>query len=256
MSKELDLSKEIILDIAEKQGFKNQKAKVVLCLEYSRCMYDMYRSGLVQGFLNRVFPIVSALDDDGELDVYVFSNWARKSAVSANADNYKTFIKDFILNKAYSMNTTCYDPVMKEVSKDFFLNDKNVALEPKGKLGMFSRLLGCGETESSVADIPTLAIFLTCGNNIDKAATEETIKNLASHGIFWQFAGVMAPQSDVFEFINVAGSINRTPAHNAHFCRLLASDFFGEQSRTSFYASLLNEYPVWLKDAKTKGIIK
>ena len=67
----IDLSKKAEVEI-NKSGLGGKKAQVVLVLDISKSMNRLYKSGVVQGVIERVLALALNFDDDGEVDVMLF----------------------------------------------------------------------------------------------------------------------------------------------------------------------------------------
>lgn len=61
----------VCVDLTKKTNinFDNHKAQIKLCLDYSGSMSSLYRSGVVQEFVTKIFAMALKFDDDGILDV-------------------------------------------------------------------------------------------------------------------------------------------------------------------------------------------
>ena len=62
--KKVEERKTSIINLKKDKGISNQKAQVVLCLDYSYSMNNLYNNGTVQRTLERILPLGLAFDDN------------------------------------------------------------------------------------------------------------------------------------------------------------------------------------------------
>lgn len=153
----INLNKEMVNKIClTKKPLANLKARVKLVLDYSGSMDELYYNGSVQRVVEKIVPLALQFDDDGELEVYLFSNGCRqiKNCSLANVAHY---VKN---NVSGSMGGTSYAPVIKEI------------------------------TSNCKGDLPDYVIFITDGNNDDYNQATDAIVRASRKPIFWQFIGI------------------------------------------------------------------
>ncbi len=65
-----------VVDLSKKNGVDlgSTSAKVVVVLDYSGSMANLYSNGTVQKTINRLVPLGLTFDDNGSIDVYLFQN--------------------------------------------------------------------------------------------------------------------------------------------------------------------------------------
>lgn len=70
----VSLSKTVV-NLSKKSGvdLESTSAKVVVVLDYSGSMNGLYKNGTVQRTINRLVPLGLTFDDNGTIDVYLFS---------------------------------------------------------------------------------------------------------------------------------------------------------------------------------------
>ena len=75
----VSLSKTVV-NLSKKSGVDlgSTSAKVVVVLDYSGSMSGLYNNGTVQRTINRLVPLGLTFDDNGTIDVYLFSNNYKK----------------------------------------------------------------------------------------------------------------------------------------------------------------------------------
>lgn len=224
---------------------EGQLAKVVLCLDFSGSMGHLYSNGQVQELVERILPLGLAFDDNGKVDFYLFSDGVKKVPQNITLSNVAGYINAKILGK-YQMGGTNYAPAIKRVVED------SVPTKTEGG-GFMGKLFGgsgkkvpTGEKQ----DYPTYVIFITDGDSFDHKESEEAIK-LASKGpVFFQFIGI---GREKFPFLSKLDTMSGRFIDNANFFSI--SDL-SAKSDDDLYKLLLTEFPSYVKEARTKGLIK
>lgn len=239
----LDLRKNKVLDLKKSKGITDQKAAVVLALDFSGSMDSLYRSGKVQELVERILPLGLAFDDNGEVDFYLFHDGFIKMKENITLQNVFGYIQNKVLGK-YSMGGTRYAPIINAIVEEF----GNVR---KVKTGGF---MGFGSKESTVSneplDYPVYVIFITDGANGDRADAERAIREASKQGIFFQFIGI---GYETFDFLQKLDGLSGRFLDNANFFKV---DDLARKTDDDLYALLLAEFPGWIPQAKSKGLIK
>lgn len=244
----LDLSKKAVLDLVKTKGMDGQIAKVILCIDKSGSMQNLYLRGFVQSVIERVIPIAMAFDDDQTMEVYGFHHGKQKLK-DVNLNNLEGYVRKEIETKM-DYGATNYAPALKAIFEDFLNDSSNTQLTKSGGF------LGLGgKTTKSVSKYPAFVIFITDGENSDKSATQKVITEMASHGLFVQFIGLKSSFSDNFKFLKTLDTMPGRFIDNANFFEISDKRLL-EMSDDDLYNELLSEFPDWVKLAKSKGIIK
>jgi len=207
----------VTISLAKKTDTPIQ-ARVNIMVDISGSMSHMFSSGRVQEVLERLFPIALTLDDNKELDVWVFNNSSSHINPSVRMDNFSNYISTYFPSVG---GGTSYSPVMNDVVRV------------------------SGEDNS----IPCFNIMLTDGDNGDKIDTEAFIKSVSNKHHFWQFVGL---GSESFYFLEKLDTLPGRIIDNANF---FSVNDISKLSDEHLYDKLLSEFPSWLKEAKSKGIV-
>ena len=218
----LDLRKTTVANICESiPDLQNMRARVALVLDFSGSMDHMFEDGTVQAAIERIMPIASQFDDDGELDLWIFSNGFNRLE-SVNMNNFYGIANR--IYREYDMGGTRYSPVMKDVLKKYTEEDPNY--------------------------LPAYVFFLTDGDNFDKSESEKLIKETCKEPIFWQFIGL---GTDNMSFLERLDDMKGRSVDNADFFRLAKPNHITDED---LYAKIFDEYPNWVKEVREKRIIK
>lgn len=224
----LDLSKKAAISL-QKYGLEEHRAKVALCLDISISMSQLYSSGLVQAFVEKILALGCRLDDDGAIDIFLFGAEGHQPDPVTYQD-FNGYVNRIIRTHPLEPDTRYSTAI--EMVRTHYTNYKYERSEPLK------------------SDIPVYVMFLTDGQPSDKAASTRALKNASFEPIFWQFMGV--GRSD-FSYLEKLDDLSGRYIDNA--------DFFSVSSLTQYndeqlYAKLINEYPGWLKQAAQKGLLK
>jgi hypothetical protein len=220
--RKINLRKETLNKVClTKEPLNNLTARVVVALDYSGSMRSLYKNGAVQDVLNRLLPLGLKFDDNGEVELHLFSNKSWQIP-SLNINNFYNYINKNKILKKYEMGGTNYAPVMESIIK---------------------------EHSSHKDKVPTFVIFITDGDAWDKPKSEKVIKDASKLGIFWQFVGI---GYEDFDFLEKLDDMTGRVVDNADFLNV---NKIANLSDEELYAKLLGEFPNWIQAAKNKNII-
>lgn len=161
--------------VLEKKGIKNIQAQVKLGIDRSGSMDSLYANGTVQDVVERILAVGIKFDLDESIDIWAFNNrsYPVKTVTLPIMENY---VRQEIERKV-SPGGTSYGPTFKDIIES--------SKGTKGKKGLF----GFGKTEDKAGD-PTLAIFITDGENDDPREAEQAIHDSQSENIYWLLVGI------------------------------------------------------------------
>ncbi|MDW2879664.1 MULTISPECIES: VWA domain-containing protein [Bacillaceae] len=244
----LDLSKKVKVSL-EKAGLQDHNAKVALCLDISGSMAGLYRSGKIQEFAERILALGTRFDDDGSIDIFLFGQNAHH-ADELTIDNFNGFVNR--LNQAYPLEGgTYYGKVMKEIRQHYF-----------GSAGKRS--------SPEARNMPVYVMFVTDGATFDERETRNHIQNSSYEPIFWQFMAIGKSNRDAskkkgrrgffkamfqsdFTFLEELDNMDGRYLDNADFFSVEDPKAIAEEE---LYDLLMQEYPEWVKKARSGGLIR
>ena len=210
-----------LISLEKKSGinFDGHKAKVAVVMDYSGSMGSLYRSGAVQRLLTRLMPLALRFDDNGELDVWLFHNSFIRTE-SMDLSNFESYVQENITSKGYKMGCTSYAPVLQDVLRKYFVED------------------------AATSNVPTFVVFITDGNNDDKRATNEIVKESSYKNIFIQFVGI---GNERFDYLERLDDLTGRPVDNTGFIKV---QDMARLSDEQLFDMLLDQYPDWLKNKR------
>ena len=238
-SKAINLRKETINKVATQKGLTGLKAQVVLVLDYSGSMDEMYRNGFVQRVIERLVPVAMQFDDNGEMELYLFQNNCLKHNKNVTSISVDGIINREILGK-YDFGGTQYAPAINKIIEDY--------IPSAPKKGLFNSMFGSKSVTGNTKD-PVYVIFVTDGDNSDKPAAEAAIKEASKYGVFFQFVGIGKAS---MAFLDKLDTMEGRFIDNANFFQVNDLDKIEDQE---LYERLLSEFPSWIDLAKSKSVL-
>lgn len=238
MSSLIDLTKKAGI-VLEKKKLSSVKAEIVLLIDRSGSMARRYSNGTVQQLVDRLLGIGMNMDANKEIEVYQF-NTGVNYVGTATATNYENFVES---KKMTVSGGTNYAPAMKEVVSKY---GTPAAAVSKGLLG---GLFGKKAEPQTKPTHPTFVFFITDGENFDHSETEKIIRESANQPIFWQFVGI---GEESFKFLQKLDDLSGRYVDNADFFKVQDIAKIPDEE---LYEKLLTEFPAWLEEIKTKGML-
>lgn len=204
----------------QKRNLLDVTARVALVLDISGSMHQSYTDGTVQEIVNKILPVAVQFDDDGELDFWFYgTNCQRRPSV--NMRNYEQAVPLDWKDLRNAIGGCNNEPVvMREVINEY-----------------------------EASRLPAYVVFVTDGGIYETAKIKQLLTDASYLPIFWQFVGVSGSNYGVLEKLE---SLKGRYVDNANF---FALDDFRSVSNEELYSRLLNEFPAWLKEIKTNGVL-
>lgn len=215
MSKSAENLNKVLIDMSKgsKIDMTKHVARVALAMDYSGSMDRLYYNGSVQNVIIRLLPIALKFDDNGELESWLFSNQEERLP-AVNVNNYENYVQKVMMKARMSMGGTNYAPVLKDMVK--YYKD----IEP--------------------SSVPAFIIFITDGENFDKAETNKIIKELSNYNIFVQFIGI---GNEKFTYLKSLDNMEGRVHDNTGF---IAVKDMNKMTDGELYTELLRQYKDWL----------
>ncbi|MBD8615131.1 MULTISPECIES: VWA domain-containing protein [Pseudomonas] len=254
--------KQTKISLAKHEHLRDHIARVALVLDISASMSGLYNSGLVDRLVAKAMPVGLQFDDDGEIDVFAFGVDSYEIASYGMAD-YKGCVSSILerhnleggtryaraleLLEAKYANSTDPVYVIFVTDGDTEQADKvSYLIRKMSKLPIFIQFVGLGE------QIPPE------GFDIDGNAEPAPAKKA---GFFARLLGASGstasassrrPSTSGFKYLCELDSMGGREVDNCNFFALKDPASVSDER---FYELLMNEYPSWVKEAKSKGIL-
>lgn len=209
----------------EKKKLQDVTAKVALVLDASGSMISQYERGDLQLVVEKVVPIATHFDDDGELDTWAFAD------------------------KAHALSAVTIKNVKGYVSNEWggwrqWMNRLNAAIN--NEPAVMAQVIKFYQR----SPLPAYVIFLSDGGVGYNAQIEKLLIESSKYPIFWQFVGLGGSNYGILEhFDTMRGRV-------VDNCNFFALDDIHRISNSELYDRLLNEFPDWLKAARVKAIVR
>ncbi|WP_411955968.1 vWA domain-containing protein [Clostridium estertheticum] len=225
----ISLLKKKVEIVLEKKKLIGVVARVALVIDISRSMFSCYKEGKVQKVIDRIAAVAAKFDDDGTLDMWIFDHRFRRLP-SVNENNYENYINREILDKHKQglfdgkiFGANDEPPVMKDVIKYYIVENKS--------------------------KYPAFIVFISDGGIHKNKEIKQIMIESSKCPLFWQFIGIGNANYGILEKLDIMpGRV----VDNANFFSL---DDVDKISDEELYNKLLNEFPMWLKEVKEKGIL-
>lgn len=167
--------------LAKKNVSPTIRAQVAANLDVSGSTRGLFSSGQMQEAFQRVMPIGVTFDDNGEIDVFLFTDGSSACHLKPTASkaNYDKYINESVLHGSPIglWGGTSYAPVIKKNLEEFGFYK-----------GIFSKSL----QSQSKSNMPVVVYFFTDGENDDQSATRKILQECqdAKCNIYFLFIGV------------------------------------------------------------------
>lgn len=214
-------------------------AEVALALDFSGSMRPDYKSGAMQRLLDKVLGIATQLDDDGEIDLYIFATQAEYLG-KVNLKNFRGIIDKFTAGK--HMGTTNYADTFKKVVAQY----NHVAGGKTGGIGsLFTKKSGANEPLAKPADKPGLVFFITDGVPDSKPAAVKELIAASYRPIFWQFLSIGS--EEIVFLKKLDNEVKGRWIDNANYKEVGQAD---QLTDTQLLTYVLEEYPDWVEEER------
>ncbi|WP_342746182.1 VWA domain-containing protein [Paenibacillus donghaensis] len=219
----IDLRKKLVGFTLEKKQLIGVTARVGIVLDITGSMRNLYNNGTVQEIVERILAVACEFDDNGSLDVWVYDTEFSRLPPVTERELGRYVFTHIINNKhIHKFGRNNEPPVMEDIIKKY--------------------------TEEEDDTTPVLIIFINDGGVVKP--TQKVIRAASVLPIFWQFVGI--GDSD-FEVLKGLDTMQGRLVDNASFIHLDRIDTVSDEE---LYDQLLNEFPLWLKAAKAKRILR
>jgi stress response protein SCP2 len=224
----LDLRKRAVHRVLLTKGAAGERARVVLVLDKTGSMKALYGRKVVHRVVERMVPVAVQLDDDGDLECYLYARSFARLPDLRVAD-LSTWPAEFLhLNGVH--RGIDYGPLGGS-------NDE---------IPIMSEILS---TLRGGDRVPTLVLFFTDGGFAKRREIAQLMREAAHLPAFWQFVGIGKAKYGVLERLD---EMDGRVVDNAGF---FAVDDIDRIDDEELYRRLLGEFPDWLRAARAAGVL-
>lgn len=252
----IDLRKETVRQMKNELGLRGQKAQVGLVLDCSGSAESMFSDGTIQTLVERILPLGLNFDDNGEVDVFLFDDSAKKIKTPVSLSNLTGYVPNTV-RKQCGWGSTRYAPIINLIVETYVGQESLVGASIKKAESFISGLFGSKKEvaaptpEAKALSIPVYIIFVTDGENdwSDKDEARKALINASNYGIFFQFVGIGSAR---FQFLEELDTMEGRAVDNANFFSAVQ---INNVTDLELYNKLMAEFPSWIDKAKQKNLL-
>lgn len=226
--------------VIDKSRLNGQTAKVAVMLDFSGSMSQQYRSGAMQRLTEKVLALGTQFDDDGAIDFFVFDNNSEHLGEVSITDFEGSVAR---LTRGRSMGRTYYEKAILKVRDQFGFGN---AAPAKRSLFGFKK----ATSDALPADQPVYVLFLTDGKPDDPELAAKAVAGVSHLPIFWKFISI-GPSK--IKFLQDLDDMSGRFMDNADYKHVSDVDALSD---VDLFDALLEEFPEWILEARSKGLIK
>lgn len=255
MSITLEKRAEAVGIILAKAGItKIPPVRVGLALDVSGSAKGLYTGGIMQKTIDRLIAVAMKFDDNGELDMWSFTDGFDRLENASAADE-GTYVNQQILENSdiTLWNGTEYGPVLEDMVSFWFPSKTATQAVVQEATGFFKGLFGkkvaavtpapvlaAGvDAHGASIGLPAMGIFVTDGENSDRGHAAQVLRDSANVNVYWVLVGV--GPSHNFSFLQEQAD----KLDNVGFVNLSSLDISDED----LYQQLIGttEFTGWIK---------
>ncbi|BAW07118.1 vWA domain-containing protein [Nocardia seriolae] len=223
----LDLRKREVAKVLLDKGAQGVRARVILVIDKTGSMAGLYKRKVVHQVVERMIPVAIQLDDNGELEPFLYGRQYAKLP-NITVEDTERWCATFLHLRGVHAGID-----YRHIGD---VNDELPIMQ-----AILASLHGPAE--------PTLVLFFTDGG-FHKRREITQLMRAASHApAFWQFIG-LGPNN--FGILTALDELDGRLVDNAGFFAVRDID---KLSDSDLYRLLLNEFPSWLQAARRAGIL-
>ncbi|SDU39300.1 Stress response protein SCP2 [Gordonia westfalica] len=230
----LDLRKKAVHKVLLTKGVAGRDARVILVIDKTHSMSALYRERTVHRVVERMIPVATQLDSDGNLETYLYArSFAKLPDVTVG--NVDQWVDTFVHLRGRHGSPMCPD-----IDYDKHIGGANE------EVPIMQAILDDLPDEQ-----PVLVLFFTDGGFHSKVPRIRTlISEAASRPVFWQFIGL---GDNNFGTLTTLDTMTGRVVDNAGFFQV---DDIDRRSDEQLYADLLGEFAEWVSAAEHLGIVR
>lgn len=239
LRKRLNLRKEQVTLSLRKAGAPDVRARVVLVLDASGSMTQLYSKGVVRATVERMAAVSAQLDEDGTMQAWTFASNPGRLPDLGIADLPEWLDLHVRVGAMFKQRARKLRPGQLDMGRIGISNEEQKVI---AEVRDYVR--------AHPLTVPTLVLFFSDGGVFRDKEIEQQLTQASSEPIFWQFVGLGNANFGVLErFDELPGR----RVDNVGFFKVPAID---QVPDGELYDLLLKEFPRWIRAARTAGILR
>ncbi|SNS95779.1 vWA domain-containing protein [Rhodococcoides kyotonense] len=222
----LDMRKRQVHKVLLTKNATGLRARVILVIDKTGSMKKMYDRGVVHRVVERMVAVATQIDDDGQLEPYLYGSWYAA-------------LPDITVEGTEKWSETYLHLFGHHGGIDY----KSIG-GVNDELPIMNHILS-----TAVPRQPTLVFFFTDGGFTKRGPITALMQKAAAAPIFWQFVGVGRANYGILEKLD---TMSGRVVDNAGF---FALDDVDAISDADLYERILSEFPDWVRAAREARII-
>ena len=229
-------------------------ARVVMVLDASGSTRRMWPD-MMQGVTDRLATLALNLDDNGELEFWVYASSFKKFA-TVNLGNLDGYVASLMRGEdGSSAGRSAKAPEKKSggLFGGLFSGGSSLGAGIVPGLGWENNeppvMQAIMDECKGSKTVPTLVIFVTDGGIDKDRAIEKVLVEASHHNIFWQFVGLGGSSYGVLERFD---ELSGRHVDNAGF---FAIDDYRDIKDEELYSRIIREFPKWVDTVRAKGML-
>ncbi|GAB0104347.1 VWA domain-containing protein [Nocardia sp. JMUB6875] len=243
MRKRLSLRKEQVAVNLAKRGMQGLTARVVLVLDASGSMTQLYKKRVVHRVVERMAAVAAQLDDNGSMQAWTFATEAARLP-DLNIGELPQWLELHVRVGEMGIFGRRRPPQLHPGQVDMraigFANDEPKAIAQVRDYVRWEPL-----------PMPTLVLFFSDGGVHKNREIERELRAAVEEPIFWQFIGL--GQRGGYGVLEQLDTMGGRRVDNVGF---FAVDDIDKISDAELYDRLLAEFPFWITAAARAGILR
>jgi hypothetical protein len=243
MRERLNLRKQQVALSMQKAGAtETVVARVVVVMDASNSMRQLYDQGTVATAVERVAAVAAALDDDATMQAWTFANFPARLP-DLQIGHMPTWLELHVrIIKVDYMGNAIREP-LRDTQVDMV--DVGAGNEEYKVINEIRRFV-----HEHPLEAPTLVLFFSDGGVFINDPLEAELRAAVDQPIFWQFIGL--GNADY----GVLARMDTLPGRRVDNVGFFCVDDIDEIADQELYDRVLQEFPTWIKAARAAGILR
>lgn len=244
MRKRLSLRKEQVAVSLRKHGAENARVRIVLVLDASGSMTQLYSTGVVGGVVERMAAVAAQLTTDGTMEAWIFATNAARLPTLMLGD-LPSWIPLHVRVGEFGFGRKRKKPPQGIQHGQVDMRQIGIQNEEQKVIAQVRDYV-----RAAPSPYGTFVLFFSDGGVHRNAAIEAELRAAVEEPIFWQFVGLGNGGYGVLEHLD---TMTGRRVDNVGF---FAVDDIARLSDAELYDRILTELPAWLKAAAAAGILR